>query len=205
MRSPCKIKSMKKLALSTLLLFVLGLQNAFAAPITVDVISAPDGLTVQSGQGNYTFPTAKKTEEISTKTNTITLSNKSFDKTSAVYKQARGVYDFAVSGGATNANISLGMNIPAKAIIVKGVIDVVTPPTAQSGSPTIGISAATGQDIYGDIVVQNLFAGQFLTKQQGATANYVKLSGATNVTLNIKSAALTAGKIVVFLDYLISE
>lgn len=179
--------------------------GAIASPITVDVISAPDGLTIQSGRGAYSMPTAKATESVLTQSNAVDVSGKTFAATSAVFKQVRAYYDFAAQGGASTAGVlSLSQSIPANAIITKSLIDVITAPTS-GGPATISLSLKSFGDIMADTAVTAVPSGFSILRQSGSTfVNVFKTSAASTVTMSIRTGALTAGKFAVFIDYMIS-
>ena len=122
---------------------------------------------------------------------------------------AKAEYDFAVDAGAISA-IDLGVTIPDNAIIVGGFIEVVTTcTTASTDSGTMAISVEGANDIVTATAVSaggNIWdAGlhDIIPDATGSTA--VKTSQAREVTATIATAAFTAGKFNVHLNYIIGE
>ncbi len=119
------------------------------------------------------------------------------------------VYDFAVLGGAV-ATINLVDDegnlavIPDNAVIERVVVDVITQPVS-SGSATVAIGANTTTDILGATAKASLPVGLLEGVPVGTVATAVKLTAARNITATIGTAALTAGKINVFVEYYVSE
>lgn len=195
---------MKIKTLSTLLA-LLSASLAVASPVTTDQIVGPvNGLTLYNGQDVITFPTNYNPngEQALTQNSAVTVYNKTYEQSSNIAKEAFGLYDYTVSGG-TIGNYNLGMGLPNKAVITKVWMDVITQPVGSGGS--VGLSAASTSDMFNPLVTQNFTVGQWLGKPQGTSSTTVKLSAATGVTLNITGANLSAGKIAVFIDYLISD
>lgn len=130
---------------------------------------------------------------------------------------AKGVYDFAVQGGAIGT-ISLydpvygkkqALYIPPAAIIVRVLIDVITTPTS-GGSATIALtSGVTAADIlaataYGSVT------GLVDGKPIHSAATAIKIPATTanpglSPSIVIATAALTAGKFNAHIEYYLSD
>jgi hypothetical protein len=126
-----------------------------------------------------------------------------------VVKTARATYDFAVNGGAISA-IGLGTLIPNNAVIMSGGIDVVTTlTTAGADAGTIAISVEGANDIVAAIAVSDVSnpwdAGGQNIIPNGTGATSVKTTAEREITATIAVQAVTAGKFVVFLNYVISD
>jgi len=119
---------------------------------------------------------------------------------------AKAEYDFAANGGTVGAK-DLAVTIPDNAVIVGGFIDVVTAFTDTTATATVAIHVATADDIVSANSLATLGYGSTglfsVSPSSGATA--VKTSVAANITLTIATEALTAGKALVWLQYVISE
>lgn len=118
----------------------------------------------------------------------------------------RGVYDFAVDGGAVGS-IDISTDIPAGAVILGGYARVITAPTS-GGAGTLAISVEGA----GDIVAAAAVSGapwsttgykSIVPAHTGATA--VLTTVARKIKAVIATAALTAGKVEVFLEYVPSD
>jgi hypothetical protein len=159
---------------------------------------------------------AQKLEELSATTvslaelNMLDASNtEPADGPMSLSRWAKAEYDFAVDGGTISA-IDLGVTIPDNAIIVGGFIEVVTTcTTASTDNGTMAISVEGANDIVTATAVSaggNIWdAGlhDIIPDSTGSTA--VKTSQARNVTATIATAAFTAGKFNVWLEYVIGE
>ena len=194
------------------LLALLCAGYAYGSPITVDEIVAPSGLTIdatgksitiKNGQAILSLPSGRITDSIMSTKSTDVLYNKTFDKSSGLINKLQATYDFSLRGG-TAADYDLGITIPAKAIVMKSWIDVITAPVS-SGSCQIGISSAAGADILADTNHDALTTGVHTGKQTGTIATAKKYASASTVNVNVKTSAITAGKLILFLEYVLSE
>ncbi|MDR6305894.1 hypothetical protein GGQ85_003620 [Nitrobacter vulgaris] len=126
----------------------------------------------------------------------------------------------------TVAAHGLGVYIPAKAIITRAWVDVVTTfADGASDSATIALSVQGAGDLVAAIAISNAsnvwdaglrgtkvgaFAldGNALTQVAMAAAGaatFVKTTAVREITATVATAALTAGKLNVFVEYLISD
>lgn len=125
-----------------------------------------------------------------------------------VKKIARGIYDFSVNGGAVGSTVILLPQdnlLPDNAIITNVYVDVLTTCTS-GGSATVGLRLNSGTDALGATAVASLTAGAIIAgTPDGTAANMVKLTADRNITVVIATAALTAGKFAVFVEYVVSE
>jgi predicted homoserine dehydrogenase-like protein len=124
---------------------------------------------------------------------------------------ARATYDFAEHGGAIGA-IGLGVTLPNKAIVIGGFIDVVTTcTTAAADAGTMAVSIQSANDIVtatavsagGDIWDAGKRA--IIPKNNTPESTGIKCTAAREITATIATQAFTAGKFVVFLNYVISD
>ncbi|MCD6161945.1 MAG: hypothetical protein J7K40_05980 [candidate division Zixibacteria bacterium] len=123
---------------------------------------------------------------------------------------ARGVYDFDIHGG-TQGDIGLGVNLPTNAIITRSWYRVLTAPTAEgSDTPTIALGIPT-DDVAGILAPIEYNNAAFDVDehdaiQDGSATNFSEKTTANReLTLTIADADLTAGKIELFVDYVVSE
>lgn len=123
----------------------------------------------------------------------------------------KAVYDFAKLGGSSGASVILkdasgGQAVlPAKAIVVDCLIDVITTPTASSGTPTISLGLTTSADIKAS-ANYNTYTQRMACIPVGTAATVIKVGGGKSaVTATIGTNNLSAGKINVFLYYLLSD
>lgn len=112
-------------------------------------------------------------------------------------------YDFAVHGGAVGA-IPLGVTLPNKAIIARAFGDIITAFTSTGGLGTIALGANTANDLLAAVDADTL-SGRFDLIPTGTVATMVKATAAREITLTVATAAITAGKAVFFLEYVISD
>lgn len=132
-------------------------------------------------------------------------------------------YDFAVHGGEVGS-IPLRVTVPAGAVVVNSLLHVLTAPTS-GGSATIAISLESAGDIlaatafdaapfdgtfglglarYRPTVVQDEIEPNPWALDESSAAAFVATTAERQLTLTIATAALTAGKINVFLNYVVN-
>ena len=115
----------------------------------------------------------------------------------------RVTYDFAVNGGAVGA-IPLAVTLPDKAIISRAYGDILTAFVSTGGTGTIALGANTANDLLAAVDADTL-SGRFDLIPAGAIANFVKATAARVITVTVGTAAITAGKAIFFLEYVISQ
>lgn len=119
------------------------------------------------------------------------------------HNTAVGVLDFA--RGTLSGSVDTGITLPSKAIIRNSFIDVITQPTS-GGATEIGFTAQTAFDLYGRTAKASLTTGiKDGVVEDGTEAGYIKLTAARTVYAVVSGSALTAGKIKIFVDYVVSE
>lgn len=118
------------------------------------------------------------------------------------------IYDFSKVGGAVG-DIKLKTSdgdtfkLPAKAIIRRVLIDTVTAPTS-GGSATIALKAVSAGDLKAAAAF-GTYTGLLDGIPAFSAATSIKTSAEIEPVITIGTAALTAGKIVVFMEYVLSE
>ena len=119
-------------------------------------------------------------------------------------REAAFEYDFALHGGVTGT-ITVGPKLlPAGALILDGLIHVVTAVTSD-GSATVQIMAIGADDIRASTAKGTLTLNALLdTVPDGAATNAIRCTTATQLTFTVGTADLTAGKVRVFLRYFLS-
>lgn len=124
----------------------------------------------------------------------------------------KAVYDFAVLGGAVG-DIGLldddgkAAMIPAKAVVTRAWSETITGVTSL-GSATVAGKLVGAADIQAATAKATLVAGAFVEGVPvGTAATFVKQSNAveTQMKATVAVAALTAGKIAYYLEYVLSE
>lgn len=127
-------------------------------------------------------------------------------------QEYRGTYDFTVQGGATG-DVSLGVvggsaapiALPANAVILDGVVDVVTACTGGGANISIGTSAtAYGNILSTGLATSQCSSGLHAISQANTAASGTKLTVSGQPVIKISSQTLTAGKLVLFLRYFVS-
>lgn len=121
----------------------------------------------------------------------------------------KAVYDFSKLGGAIGTVVLKGPDglnavLPKGAVIRDCLIDVVTAPTS-GGSATIALGTGqSGTDLKSATAIAS-YTGLVACVPVGTAATAIKLTADRSPTATIATAALTAGKINVFIDYTLSE
>ena len=126
-------------------------------------------------------------------------------------KVLRVDYDFAVDGGAIG-NLNLGTRdhtIPDNGVVVGGMIDVLTTFTSATDAATIAVRVEGADDIVAAIAISDVSnvwdAGRQDVIPTMAGSTGVKTTAARRVRVDIAVEALTAGKMSVFLYYVVSN
>jgi hypothetical protein len=122
---------------------------------------------------------------------------------------AEGTYDFSVDGGAISTINLTEAGVPLHATVKRAWYEVLTPPTS-GGAATIALGVSTNDTdgiktatAYNDAAFS---AGYHDGTPDGTAANFTtKTTGNRYLCIKIAGAALTAGKIKVFAELLISE
>lgn len=112
-----------------------------------------------------------------------------------------GTWDFAVNGGANGA-ATVGLLMPAKAIVRQVFFDTITAVAPAGVSISWGMNSAT--DIK-TAQAASVWTGQVAGIQTGAVAQFLKATAATNISATLSGSTATAGKIRIFVDYVVSE
>ena len=124
---------------------------------------------------------------------------------------ARATYDFADKGG-TVGNIGLGVSLPVNAVIVRSWYTVLTTFTSADGSATVAISIST-DDVAGIVAATAInadgtiwAAGHHEGIQTGTAENFSEqTTAARELMLTIGVQKLTAGKLILFCEYVVLE
>lgn len=122
------------------------------------------------------------------------------------HRIARATWDFATDGGAISAiPNAAGVTLPAKALITRSWIYVTTQ-IVDAGSGTMAISCEDANNIKTATDLTGTAAGGFI---EGASTGAISaavgsIAAACVITFTIAGAAATAGKITVFVEYVVS-
>lgn len=155
------------------------------------------------------MPTKAKFNEIESQENQMPLTNPVNKPGTAITKNKvqvlRLVYNFAVSGGAVS-NINLvGLDNDADAYLPQGALVVgadmvVATECTSGGSATIALGVNSAGDVIAAEAVASFTAGAIISLD-----TKVKASANVKPFISIADAALTAGKINVYIQYIIAE
>jgi hypothetical protein len=120
----------------------------------------------------------------------------------------RAVYDFAVDGGAIGT-IGTGSYIPYGGVITRSHYQVVTQPNSAGGTATVAIGFPTDDSVGIKAAVDeddaSWAAGFHEAIQTGTVANFSEdATDNREITITIANEELTAGKFVVFCEYITS-
>ena len=117
---------------------------------------------------------------------------------------AVATYDFARDGGVRGTiELNAGTHvIPAKAIILRGMVDIITPTDSAGDTGTIKVQVG-GVDLTATIAVAATGLKALIPLGTAATA--IKTSAAGSVDVVIATQDLTAGKLKIFIEYVVSE
>lgn len=123
----------------------------------------------------------------------------------------RAVYDFSVLGGAVGAltlrdasDLAVAAKLPKGAIVRNCAIDVITAPTS-GGAATIALgTGAAANDLKAATAIAS-YTGLVACVPVGTVATAIKLTADQTMSATVATAALTAGKIYVVVQYELSD
>lgn len=125
---------------------------------------------------------------------------------------AKGTWSFSDQGGVANAILPLhdhdGKNVtlPAGAIIRDCLIDVVTQPVSSTGSSGIAFSSKAVADLKAATFPASLTTTTpIVCIPIGTVGTMIKTASELTLAIKVGSEALTAGKINVWVEYVLSE
>lgn len=130
-------------------------------------------------------------------------------------RTARVTYDFATDGGA-QGTIGLGVTLPDNAVIRRAWYDVQTTFTSAGDLATVALNIPTDGDLVDAIAIgdgtnpwdagiHDIVNAANVAEDIDAPTGYLKLTGAREVSIVIATEDLTAGKLILFIDYVVSE
>jgi hypothetical protein len=160
-------------------------QVAFAAPPTSQVPTAGQEYQWNRFLGPTAFATLLGT------------------KLRQAHNTAVGILDFALVGGAVGDH-ETGITLPNKAIVRRVFFDTLVQPTS-GGSATIAFKVQSAADLRAATAIASWTVGLAQGIPDGSVANMIKLTAERKVYATVATAALTGGKIKVFVDYVVSE
>lgn len=116
---------------------------------------------------------------------------------------AVGLYDFATDGGAVGDITLRGDVIPAGAIITETLLHIDVAPTS-GGAATLAVRAESAGDIAAAAAVSGAPWSTIGAKRGTLTATSTPVKTTVNrpIIATVASAALTAGRIKVFIGYI---
>lgn len=126
------------------------------------------------------------------------------DNSLNVARIAKDTYDFAVNGGAISA-IPLHVTLPAKAVVVRSWIHIVSAVTGTSGA-TLAFSCKNANDLFTATDETASSSDTFVTGASDYTvANFKSMSTSCTITATIAVHVLTAGKVTVYAEYFVKD
>lgn len=121
-------------------------------------------------------------------------------------------YDFSVSGGAAGNDIILKdhegqpVKLPDNAIIDDCLIDVITAPDSSTDSGRIAFSSNAVGDLKADALASSYSADtRVACIPVGNVSTAIKMGSEATLKMRIGSEALTAGKINIWVSYVVSN
>ena len=114
---------------------------------------------------------------------------------------AKAVYDFASDTGTVAAH-KLGVTLPANSVVTAVHTHVLTAPTS-GGSATIEILAGSTSLVAATAIAD--VTGAATQTLAGTSVTSIAVSSASELTLTVAVAALTAGKVVIVVDFYTTE
>lgn len=118
----------------------------------------------------------------------------------------RSEWDATVDGGTSGTAYDLGEDLPANAIVTQNYFQVITQ-VVDDGSGTIAIHCASADDLFAAADISGSAAGTItdgVATGQAATMFDVG-AAACDITLTVAGANASAGKLVHWVEYVVSE
>jgi len=178
--------------------------NGTAVTSTAAELNILDGVTATAAELNILDGVTATAAEL----NGLDFSALAVDGLQAA-RVARGTYDFAADGG-SQGTINLGAQLPANAIVLRGMIKVVT--TCADGvadAATIAVSIEGAGDLVVAIAISDgsnpWDVGIKDIIPDGTAANAVETTIARQLTMTIGGVDLTAGKFHVYIEYFVGS
>lgn len=127
-------------------------------------------------------------------------------------RMVRATYDFSVDGGAIST-IGSGVTLPDNAIVTKCWYEVSTTFTSSTDAATIAINIPTDGDLQAAIAISDVTnpydAGLIACDTKGTDSNdpstFIKTTAAREISWVIAVETLTAGKLQLFLEYVVGD
>lgn len=114
-------------------------------------------------------------------------------------------YDFAVSGGAVG-DISLGVNLPANAVVTDVFTDVLVAPTSTGSTGTIRLNVATEGNLNAALTADGAASGVVAhTPNTGSTVLPKKVAAERELKVTIATNAVLSGSLRYLVRYVISQ
>lgn len=119
-------------------------------------------------------------------------------------KAVKATYDFALDGGAVGDIALRGAAIPSGAIITDVLVDVTTALTS-GGSATVAIKAQSAADLISATAIGSSPWSTTGPKRGSLDADSapIKTTAKRTITATVATAALTAGKFSVIVEYVV--
>lgn len=130
---------------------------------------------------------------------------------SATQFGVKAQWSYAVSGGASGDIPLLDhegrpVKLPTGAIITNCLIDVVTRPTSSTSSGKLSLSSSAVADLKAATFVNSWStSSRTACIPDGTTGNMIKMASEATLKIRVGSEAVTAGKINVWVEYVLSE
>lgn len=124
-----------------------------------------------------------------------------------VKQYVKATYDFAKKGGAIGS-IDLGVSIPANAVETRSwVYDITQPTTSAAGTLAFYCASSASPDLKQPTAAASYPAAGAVAEgtQTGTAANFSVVSSKCNINAKIGTGALTAGKVVLFVEYAVHQ
>ncbi len=145
--------------------------------------------------------------ELKEQINKISRDNVNGEK---VLKVARATYDVSVNGGATGTAYGLGVYLPANSVLTQSWFHVLT---QFAGTGTVALSCEDAGNIYSAAQLSGSAAGAIVKGRQtgGTDSMTVGISDKCQLTATVGAdggnggATLSAGKLLLFVEYLVTE
>lgn len=120
---------------------------------------------------------------------------------------ARATWDYSTDGGASTADIDLGVTLPANSLITRSYLYVVTPLASTNSIGTMAFFCEDANNIKtATNFVTTANAGFVEGASTGASTAMVKgIAADCSIKARVAVAPFTAGKINVFVEYVVSD
>ena len=124
-----------------------------------------------------------------------------------VQQQVVATYDYSKLGGASTVPIDLGQSLPKNAIITQVGAWTLIPPNSLGGSTTLGFYCQNLGNLFSTLTLASAYStvSAMAGIENATIANWSTVTAKCDVMAKIGVGTLNAGKITLFIEYVVHQ